>query len=175
MYRFLVSSLLVTFFAGSLLADDCESIRAEFKVPVNLKTRGKPKVGKWEKVDEVLNGVAQNLETVACEFAFGELFRNKNEGELYFPLTNTVVRLVPEESLAGVEVFNKEGEALGVYSNRVRYERSGGLQWKQSYETYYFQFTDSAGKLQSVGHQLLLDSYVVRWMDIRGKVAVSGR
>lgn len=163
------------FFASNALAQECEQIATELDIPVKLKTRGKPRIGKWEKVDEVLNDLGQRLETVACEFSFGDLFRNKKEDEMLFPLTNTVLRTVPEESLVGVEVLNQEGEALGTYSNRVPYERSGGLQLKESYTTYYFQILDSAEKLQSVGHQLLLDTYVVRWIDIENKVAVSGK
>jgi hypothetical protein len=158
-------------------ADNCKTIVDEYKLPVNLKTRGKPKVGRWEKVDEILNGVGKAVEKLPCQFAFGDLFRTKKEEELFFPLTNTVLRVVPEESLSGTEVFNKDGEVLGVFSNRFTYERSGGLQLKKSYSTYFFQFVDSAGKLQSVrrGNRLLLDDFVVRWVEIKNKLAVPGK
>ena len=175
MCRLFGGTLLTVFLASSALAQECEQIVAELEIPVKLKTRGKPRVAKWEKVDEVLNDLGPRLEKVACEFTFGNLFRNKKGDEMLFPLTNTVLRTVPEESLVGVEVLNKEGQALGTYANRVPYERSGGLQLKKSYTTYYFQIMDSAEKLQSVGHQLLLDTYVVRWTDLENKVAVSGK
>lgn len=175
MFRFLASVFLLTFSGSTVWADACEEIVAEFKVPINLKTRGKPKIGKWEQVDEILNGLGQRMEVAACEFTFGELFRNKKEDELYFPLTNTVLRVVPEESLSGIRVFGKDGQALGVFANRVRYERSGGLQFQNSYSVYYFQYADLADKLQSVGHRLLLDDFVVRWSDIKDNVAVAGK
>ena len=175
MCRLFAGTLLAMFLASNALAQECEQIVAELKIPVKLKTRGKPRVGKWEKVDEVLNDLGRRLESVACELTFGDLFRNKKEDEMLFPLTNTVLRTVPESSLVGVEVLNQEGETLGTYANRVPYERSGGLQLKKSYTTYYFQILDSAEKLQSVGHQLLLDNYVVRWVDIENKVALSGK
>jgi hypothetical protein len=175
MCRFLLFGLLAVFFVVSAWADKCEAIVAEAKVPVKLKTRGKPKVGKWERIDEVLNELGQKMEAVECELTFGELFRNKKEEELYFPITNTALRVVPEESFRGVRVYRKGGELLGVYANRSLYERSGGLQLKKSYKSYYFQYEDLSKKLQSVGHRLLLDDFVVRWMDIKDKVAVSGK
>jgi hypothetical protein len=156
------------------LADDCAAIVADSKLPVKLKTRGKPKVGKWEKVDEVLNSMGQKVKASECKFTFGELFRYKKEDELYFPLTNTVLRVVPEAAFRGVSVYSKDGELLGVYANRALYERSGGLQLKKSYKSYYFQYEDRSNKLQSVGHRLLLDDFVVRWLEIKDKVAVSG-
>ena len=38
---------------------------------------------------------------------------------------------------------------------------------KKKYTRYYFQYRNSLGKLQSSGNQLLLDSYLVRWDDIK--------
>ena len=174
MSRMFVCVLMMTALMASVWAE-CEAIGAEFKVPVKLKTRGKPKVGKWEKVDEILNGIGENLGSADCKFTFGELFKTKQQEELYFPLTNSVLRIAPEESFTGITVFTKEGTALGTFSNRVRYERAGGLQVKKSYSVYYFQYKNPADKLQSVGHRLLLDDFVVKWIDIKDKVAVSGR
>jgi hypothetical protein len=176
MCRTVTALLLAAFSVASVRADDCEAIVAEFELPVKLKTRGKTKVGKWEKVDEILNGVGKVSEKSSCEFLFGQLFRNKKEDELFLPLTNTVLRVVPEESLSGIEVFSKDGEPLGVYANRFSYERSGGLHLKKSYSIYYFQYLDLADKLQSVRRKgLLLDDFVVRWTDIKDKLAVSGK
>jgi hypothetical protein len=167
--------LLAFVFPVDSRAEDCAAIAKELKLPVNLKTRGKPKVGKWEKVDEILNRVAKNPSARACRFAFRDLFRNKKEAELHFPLTRSVLKEVPEDVLRGVAVYTKEGDLLGRYENRVRYEKSGGLQVLDSYESYYFQFSTPAGKLESVGNRLLLDSYVVKWTDIKDKVAVTSQ
>jgi len=175
MFRLFFIGLLGTFFVASAGADRCQEVVSEAKLPVNLKTRGKPKVGKWERVDEILNEVGQKMEAAQCELSFGELFRNKKEEELYFPITNTLLRVVPEESLKGVKVYRKDGELLGVYTNRSLYERSGGLQLKKSYTSYYFQYEDLSKKVQSVGHRLLLDDFVVRWIDIKNRVAISGK
>jgi len=163
------------FVAVNIRAEECEAISTEFNIPIKLKTRGKPKMARWEQVDEILNGIGQKLERASCEFTFGELFRYGKEEEVYFPLTNTVVRVVPEQSLSGIKVYNNDGDLLGFYANKVRYERSGGLEFNQTYSLYYFQYSDLADKLQSVGHRLLLDDFAIRWIDIRDKVAVSGK
>ena len=175
MFWIVAAAFLVLVLPVDTRAEDCATIAKELKLPVNLKTRGKPKVGKWEKVDEVLNMVAKSPSASACRFAFRDLFRNKKEEELYFPLTRSVLKAVPEDVFRGVAVYTKEGDLLGQYENRVRYEKSGGLQVLDSYDSYYFQFSTPAGKLESVGNQLLLDSYVVRWTDIKDKVAVSSQ
>lgn len=176
MCKYFVVAALAVCFMASALAEECSAFGADFKIPVKLKTRGKPKVARWEKVDEVMNGLGEKVTSSECSFTFEELFRYKKEDELYFPLTNTVLRVVPEESLPGTRVFNKDGEQLGVYANRFSYERSGGLQLKKSYSVYFFQYKNAAEKLQAVRRTgLLLDDFVVKWSDIKDKVAVSGK
>ena len=155
-----------------LPAQDCQSILQEFKLPRKLKTRGKPKVLKWQDVDKTLNDVDRALQGKTCTFTFDQLFTTKNE-EAYFPLTNSVVRLVPEESLIDARVFAKEGDELGKYAGRARYERSGGLYARESYIVFYFQYEDARGELQSVGTDLLFDSFTVPWSELRGLVALS--
>ncbi|MGW8180842.1 MAG: hypothetical protein ACWGQW_19090, partial [bacterium] len=61
-------TLLAMFLSSNALAQECEQIAAELEIPVKLKTRGKPRVGRWEKVDEVMNNLGQRVETAACEF-----------------------------------------------------------------------------------------------------------
>jgi hypothetical protein len=151
---------------------DCDSVLQGQKLPADLKTRGKPRVAKWELVDKTLNNVSKSLGGLTCEYSFGQLFRTKHE-ELYFPLTNSLVRLVPDESLAGIEVFNEELERIGLFEGKVRFEKSGNLYARSSYTIYYFQFRTESGKLESVPRQMnLLDRYLVRWADIRDKVAL---
>lgn len=175
MFRIVLAALVAFGFLVDVSAEGCDAIAKELKLPEKLKTRGKPRVGKWEKVDEILNEVAKSPEARACQFTFADLFRYKKEEELHFPLTHSVLKLAPEDSFQGVEVYTKEGDLLGNYTNRVRYEKSGGLAVMKSYDSYYFQFSTPAGKLESVGHKLLLDSYVVRWTDIKDKVAVASQ
>lgn len=144
----------------------------ELKLPVKLKTRGKPRRAKWEQVDKVLTELRKNLQGTTCEFKFEEIFKTDKE-KLYLPVTNNLVRTVSEAALAGVPIFNQSGERMGEYEGRVTYNRSGGLYVKKSYTLYYFQFRDTEGKLQSTGNRLLLDDYLVRWSDIKNRVAVN--
>jgi hypothetical protein len=162
------------FFLVNVSADDCLSLAADLKLPLKLKTRGKPKVARWEQVDELLNGIRQSLQGNSCGFTYANLFQTK-ERDLYFPLTNTVLRVGGEETFVGLMVYHKDGTALGEFAQRVPYERTGGLYATQSYTLYYFQFTDSSGKLQSVGHRLLLDDFALRFEDIKDRVAFSGK
>jgi hypothetical protein len=167
--------LLVANALAPVVAQDCPEVLREMKLPKKLKTRGKPKVLKWEDVDGVLNDVDKKLQGDTCSFAFNQLFSTKNK-DAYFPLTNSVIRLVPEASLTGLKVFNNEGDELGTFAGKVRYERTGGLYARRSYVLYYFQFEDSNGQLQSVGgqsSQLLLDRFTVRWSELKGRVALS--
>ena len=167
--------LLVANALSPVVAQDCPKVLREMKLPKKLKTRGKPKVLKWEDVDGVLNDVDKKLQDDACSVTFDQLFSSKNE-DAYFPLTNSVIRLVPEASLKGLKVFNNEGDELGTFAGKVRYERTGGLYARSSYVLYYFQFEDSNGQLQSVGGQsshLLLDRFTVSWSELKGRVALS--
>jgi len=152
--------------------EHCSSIARELKLPAKLKTRGKPYRARWGKVDEVITNLRRKVEGTSCSLTLNQLFRPTKK-ELLFPLTNNLLRTTPDASLEGVEVFNQRGERLGQYANRVMYQRSGGLYSKSGYTLYYFQYKDSQGKLQSAGNQLLLDSYLVRWEDIKDKVFIA--
>ena len=152
--------------------EQCSSIARELKLPAKLKTRGKPYRARWGKVDEVITNLRRKVEGTSCSLTLNQLFRPTKK-ELLFPLTNNLLRTTPDASLEGVEVFNQRGERLGQYANRVMYQRSGGLYSKSGYTLYYFQYKDSQGKLQSAGNQLLLDSYLVRWEDIKDRVFIA--
>lgn len=155
----------------SVRAGDCQSLLQSLKLPAELKTKGKPAVARWDKVDKVLTGFRERANGMDCRITLGQVFRSGKK-EVFFPLTNNVLRTVPEASLAGVSVFSTEGELLGEFSNLVTYERSGGLYARDSYSLVYFQFTDRRGELQSSGNRLLLDTFVVKWSDIRDQPAL---
>ena len=169
-------TLFFLLFSGGGVAvlgtDCCQSILVDLKLPAKLKTRGKPSRARWDQVDKVLTSLLEKLEGKGCEFTFDQAFKT-TKLELYFPLTNGVLKTVPEGSLKGVPVFNDTGELLGQYENRFSYERTGGLYRKKAYRLYCFQFRDSQGRLQSSGNRLLLDSFLVKWEDIAKMVALS--
>ncbi len=185
MAKQLCSSLLtfVVFMVGVILGgeasyaarvpeEQCSLIAKELKLPAKLKTRGKPRRARWEKVDEVISGLRGRIEGTSCSWTLNQLFRPTKK-ELMFPLTNNLLRTTPDASLDGVAVFNQQGELLGQYANRVMFQRSGGLYKKRKYTLYYFQYKNPQGKLQSSGNQLLLDTYLVRWDDIKERVVIA--
>lgn len=157
-------------------ASNCETLLADLELPKRVKTDGRHDVAKWQDIDKLLNELAQVSEGTNCNFTFSEIFRIEEESPL-FPLTNSVIRVVPEESLKGVPVFNKEAEKIGSFAGQVRYERTGGLYARRSYTIYYFQYEREDGKLDSAGGggQLLLDRYLTKWGDIKANVAISGK
>ena len=151
---------------------DCESILPGLKVPAKLKTRGKPKRGRWENVDKVVTRVREAVEDQECSLTLEQLFRVRRQ-ELFFPLTNNVLRTVPEESLHGVSVYSNDGERLGEFSNIVPYHRSGGLYAVKGYTLHYFQYKDEEGSLHSSGTDLLLDNFLLKWSEIKDRVVIS--
>lgn len=151
---------------------DCQEIREELELPADLNTSGKVKTARWQVVDQILNDLAERAQDSGCSFRFDELFEVSNPDETYFPITNTALRLVPEESFVGLTVYRKDGEAIGAFDSRVAYQRSGGLYARESYTLHYFQFKDDEGRFQSSGNRLLLDDFLVRWSEIKNSLAL---
>ena len=149
----------------------CTTVLEEENLPTKFKTRGPLQRARWEQIDEVLTGLRRDLQGIDCEIKFQEIFRTDRE-ELYIPLTNNLVRLVPEATLKGLPIFDQSGARLGEYENRVSYNRSGGLYRVESYTLFYFQFKDTQGDLQSSGNHLLLDDFLVPWSDLAERVAM---
>ncbi|UCF37713.1 MAG: hypothetical protein JSU96_02275 [Acidobacteriota bacterium] len=159
-----------------LVAQDCASVAAQMKLPKKIKTRGKPKVVKWEDVDKVLAELTERLQGSQCSLTFAQVFNPKGkEEELNFPLTNNLIRIAPENTFEGLPVKTKEGDLLGPYLGRARYERSGGLYASGGYSLYYFQYQREGGQPQSVGNRLLLGDFTVPWAGLKDKVLVDFR
>lgn len=173
MKRMCLLLLLLSVVSTTVAARDCEKVLTEMRLPAQLKTRGKPARVHWEQADAVITKLRNGLQGKECEFAFGQIFKAKKKKIVYFPLTNNVVRTTPAEALKGLEVFNQRGQILGQYEGRVTYERGGGTYAKNGYTLYYFQMKDQRGELQSTGNRLLLDDYLVKWEDLKNRVAIS--
>ena len=170
-----VSILLsMTLVPSPLAADDCRELSESLKMPVKLKRRGKPSRARWEQIDKVLTGLREESQGRVCALTFGQIFRTKRE-ELLFPLTNNLLKTAPEEALQGLAVMDQKGHPLGEFVGRVTYEKTGGLVGRKSYVLYYFQFQDTEGQLQSTGNRLLLDDFLVRWADLKDRVAIDSR
>ena len=93
--------------------------------------------------------------------------REKEAGAALLPLSNSLLKFLPENSLAEFTVYNKTGDLLGVFIGAYAFERSGGLEILTGYRMVYFQYTDLYGTAQTPGERFLLDSYGVPWRDAR--------
>jgi hypothetical protein len=157
-----------------LAAQDCQSVATELKLPRKLKTRGKPRMAKWEDIDKTVNALADRLQGAACRFTFGQVFTSGRE-DILFPLTNSVVRIAPENALNGLTVVTREGNELGPYEGRVRYDRSGGLYAQRSYSLFHFQYRGPDSQMHAVGSRLLLDDFGVNWAELKDRAAIDTR
>jgi hypothetical protein len=167
---------------------------AQTGLPCRVKTRGKPKMLRWEEVDRCLNaaagrvdwtGVARDLEGVraaagrvsdadfngqvdaslsAHALSFAKVLELKDD-EALLPLTNSVLKFLPADSLQNLPVFAKAGDQVGTFLGPYAYERSGGLASGNTYRLALFQYTDRNGNVQSATDKLLLDSFGVPWKD----------
>ena len=159
---------------GSLWAN-CDQVVADLKLPVTLKTKGKPKTARWEQVEKVMTQLRDSLEGQECELNFNQVFVSKSKKEIFFPLISNLLRTVPEKSLVGVAVYAQDGYPMGHFENRVTYEKKG----EYNYKHYYFQFKDKSGKLQSSGNRILVDIatgkafFIMKWSDLKDRVAIS--
>lgn len=166
---------------------------ATAKFPCKIKIRGKARMLHWQQVDECLNGAHESVDweefsrqidevrrnsgssgidiTAAVESSlsahalpFDKVFAVKNI-EALLPLTNSLLKFLPAESLQDFPVYDKSGVRIGTFSGVYTYEKAGGLTAGNTYRMSIFQYTDLKGEMQAPSgpNRLLLDSYGVPW------------
>lgn len=153
-----------------------QGVLAKFK-PLKVKARGSHRVLRFEEIDRRLADLAAWLETDQAAvldpeapaggpdtLRFADLFVPARPDTL-FPLTNSVVRYVPESSLAGLTVFDSAGVAVGTFSNKYIYTRQG----ERRFTLHFFQYQTAAGTLRRTGPDLLLDRFSIRWQELADK------
>jgi hypothetical protein len=160
--------------------------------PCKMKGQGKYKILSWKKVDRCLNDAADNVDWAALSEQLQNLkssFRDLSRNNLYgaataslaahalhyneifdlkdtgvrLPLTNSVLKFLPDGSLQDLPVFQKDGNKVGTFAGVYYYEFGGGS------KLTLFQFVASDGKMQSAASKLLLDSYNVPLKDAFGR------
>jgi hypothetical protein len=176
----------------TLISSAYQSASEEF--PCKVKSGGKLKLLQWSKVDgcltkaydsvdwETLSQQLQKLQdearvsrTVMLEavesslsahaIPYEKVFTIKNVAAL-IPLSNTLLKFLPSESLIDLPVYEKvSGKKIGTFSGAYRFDKSGGLTTANNYRLASFQYTDLNGKMQapSMANRLLLDSFGVPW------------
>ncbi len=162
--------------------------------PCKIGTRGKPKMLQWEEVDECLNSkvaakvdwqalseqlrqlrdstrdisaleFSAAVETVLGKYTlpFEKMFVVKDEKTL-LPLTNSVLKFLPPDSLQETPVYDKVGTLMGTFAGVYIYESSGS---GAKYRLSLFQYLDRNGEFKPVPEKLLLDSFGIPWKDAR--------
>jgi len=97
------------------------------------------------------------------------LVREKDEDRALLPLSNSLLKFLPEGSLEGLRVYNKRGDLLGIFIGTYGSERSGGLANMTGYRMLNFQYTDLKGEAQAPTERFLVDSYGVPWTDAKAQ------
>ena len=134
----------------------------------------------WESYADALKKIREDervsLEdlAIAVEAALTEqalrydkvfVVNEKEEGSALLPLSNSLLKFLPENSLTDLAVYSKNGDLLGIFIGAYTYERSGGLTFINEYSMINFQYTDLKGTAQAPTERFLLDSFGVPWRD----------
>ena len=164
---------------------------AAIKFPCKVKTRGKAKMLRWEDVDKCLNSandrvdweeLSEKLQAMrkknrfqtidmismiesslsAQALPFEKVLRVK-EIEALLPLSNSMLKYLPPDSLMDLPVYDTSGDRVGFFSGVYSYERSGGLAMANRFRISLFQYADTNGEMQTPTGKLLMDSYGIPW------------
>ena len=174
----------------AVVSDAYQSASAAF--PCKLKADGKPKMLSWEgiekcfykanekidweslvgKIQEIRdNGRYQDIDMLSAvesslsshALQFDKVFRVKAADAL-LPLSNSILRFLPENSLMNLPVYDKSGKRVGTFSGGYTFEKMGEISGSKQLHSL-FQYTDSNGKIHSSSDRLLLDSFGIPWKE----------
>lgn len=178
----------------AVIASAYQSASAQF--PCKLKTRGKYKMLHWQQIDKCLNyagdriewqEITEQLEQLRKEYRlqeneieslidksiaaqalpFDKVFIVKQE-KARLPLSTSVLKFLPENSLEGLPIFDESGEQIGTFGGTYHFERTGTITGNKIRHPL-FQYADPQGNMHSVPDRLLLDSFGVPWKDAAGR------
>ena len=164
--------------------------------PCKLKSSGEHKILRWRDVEKCLNnaesevdweGLSRKIKSLpgsgkyfstdlqaviesamsARTLPFDKVFQVKDE-EALLPLSNSLLKFLPPESLLDLPVYDKAGQRIGTFSGVYTYEKMGEISGARMRHSL-FQYTDPSGKMQSSPDRLLLDSYSVPWKDAKSQ------
>jgi len=170
---------------------------AAAKFPCKARPSGKAKILRWQDVEKCVNyahdrvdweSLSSQLQKIrddggldrdrmmemiesslsAQAITFNKVFVIKNEKAL-LPLSNSLLKFLPPNSLMNLPVYGDDKELLGSFSGVYAFERSGGLASANSYRMLNFQYKDLQGNLQAPGEKFLIDLYGVPWKDAQSQ------
>ena len=165
---------------------------ASAKFPCELKAGGKPKMLHWQSADKCLNRAyervdwenisrrlkeiqekgrnesAEFLSAVEASFSahavgYDKVFKVKGD-KVLLPLSNSVLKFLPPDSLMDLPVTDKTGKKIGTFSGTYTFEKMGEISGVKQRHSL-FQYMDVNGSIQSSSDKLLLDSFGVSWKD----------
>lgn len=125
------------------------------------------KIREDERVSREDMAIVVDAALAAQALSYDKVFlvKDKEAGEALLPLSNSLLKFLPDNSLAELTVYDKKGNLLGIFIGAYSFERSGGLEFLTGYSMVNFQYTDLNGVAQAPGERFLLDSYGVPWRD----------
>ena len=91
--------------------------------------------------------------------------KEKEESAALLPLSNSLLKFLPEGSLTDLMVHDDNGELIGIFLGSYPFDRSGGLTVLGEYRRMSFQYNDLRGDAQTPTSVFLLDSFGVPWRD----------
>jgi hypothetical protein len=176
----------------ALVQEAYQSASAGF--PCKLKNSGEHKILRWRDVEKCLNnaeaqvdweGFAREIKALpggeryiatdllaviesslaAHTLPFDKVFQVK-ETEALLPLSNSLLKFLPADSLLQLAVYDKDGKRIGTFAGVYTYEKVGEISGTRMRHTL-FQYTDATGRMQPSPDRLLLDSYSVPWKDAK--------
>jgi hypothetical protein len=167
---------------------------ASAKLPCKISTNGRNPMLRWQDVDKCMDQAQRRVNwgelsdrikslrspnVSGGDFAdaveaslsrqalpYEKVFLVKNAKAL-LPLTNSILKYLPPNSLMDQPVFDQKGkQQVGTFAGVFFYERAGGLASANGYRLALFQYADPQGKMQSPPNPLLLDSFGVPWAKV---------
>jgi len=160
--------------------------------PCRLKAGGKPKMLHWQDVEKCLYNAEERvdwedsyreLQQIREEFRLQAIDLTSavesslsahalpydkvflvTESEALLPLSNSLLRFLPENSLLDLPVYDKSGARVGTFAGVYSFEKVGQISGMRNRHAL-FQYTDSRGNMQAAPDKLLLDSFGVPWKD----------
>jgi hypothetical protein len=171
-------------------------LTATEQFPCKVGSGGSPRMIDWKDLEKCLNSaddrvdwkhLAEQIEALRVEGDYSRGVMNEavesaltahavtydkvltvKKKDVLLPLSNTVLKFLPETSLIKAPVYSKRlKEKIGDFAGSFTYEKSGGLSSANTYRLSLFQYTDFNGDIQTppVGNRLLLDSFGIPWKD----------
>jgi hypothetical protein len=158
--------------------------------PCKLKARGRAKMLRWQDVEKCLNNANDRVDWEALSLELQKIRENGRyqatdissavesslsahaipydrvflvkEKKALLPLSNSLLKFLPADSLMDLPVYDKSGTRMGTFSGVYSFEKVGEISGvKNRYSL--FQYTDLRGRMQAAPDRLLLDSFGVPW------------